>query len=141
MIYEKVALFGDKEIAKKIVDTYHPQEAKKLGRLARGFNNEIWESHREDVIFSIVYTRIVYDQELRLTSLGHRMDGRSFVEASPWDKIYGIGMKETDPVADDPANCKDLNLLGKAWDKATDSLAQKCGGYELMTKERATWGM
>ncbi|AXN57782.1 hypothetical protein [Acinetobacter phage ABPH49] len=97
MMYEKAKLFGDEEISKKILETFHPQEAKKLGRLVKGFNNDVWEYHREDIIFSIVYCRLVYDQHLRLSALNHRMDGRSFVEASPWDKIYGIGLKETDP--------------------------------------------
>lgn len=37
-----------------------------------------------------------------------------FVEASPYDKIWGIGMDASHPDACTPAKWKGLNLLGKS---------------------------
>jgi hypothetical protein len=39
---------------------------------------------------------------------------KEFVEASPLDKIWGIGLADTNPLAWDKATWKGLNLLGKA---------------------------
>jgi len=39
---------------------------------------------------------------------------RVIVEASPYDRIWGIGMATTDANAENPARWKGLNLLGFA---------------------------
>jgi ribA/ribD-fused uncharacterized protein len=45
-----------------------------------------------------------------------------FVEASPYDKIYGIGLRSSDPRAHDPKQWQGLNLLGKALNKVKAAL-------------------
>ena len=135
MMYEKAMLFGDKEVASEIMKAWKPQDAKLLGRKVKGFDQGIWEENRERIMNTVVYCRIVYDKPLRIEAISHRLAGRSFVEASPWDKIWGVGMGEGDPGVDNPENWKGLNLLGKAWDSAVDALVEKCGGYETVRKE------
>jgi ribA/ribD-fused uncharacterized protein len=49
------------------------------------------------------------------------------VEASPYDKIWGIGMRATDPRATDPALWEGKNLLGKVLMRARDEI--KSGKY------------
>jgi ribA/ribD-fused uncharacterized protein len=44
------------------------------------------------------------------------------VEASPVDRIWGIGLAANDPRAEDPSNWPRLNLLGFALMKARHSL-------------------
>jgi ribA/ribD-fused uncharacterized protein len=42
------------------------------------------------------------------------------VEASPYDKVWGIGMKKDDPRATDPSQWDGQNLLGIVLMKARD---------------------
>ena len=46
MMAEKARLFQDEAILEQILATNHPGEAKKLGRLVKGFKQETWEKHR-----------------------------------------------------------------------------------------------
>jgi hypothetical protein len=41
----------------------------------------------------------------------------NFVEASPYDCIWGIGMGKSEEGINDPDNWKGLNLLGKVLDE------------------------
>ncbi len=46
------------------------------------------------------------------------------VEASPYDRIWGIGLGEHDPRIGDPSAWRGLNLLGKALMRVRDVLSQ-----------------
>ena len=135
MMYQKAELFGDEDIAKQILSVYHPQEAKMLGRKVKGFDNAIWEEKRSNIVENVCYCRLVYDTTLRIEAIQHRLAGRSFVEASDRDRIWGIGLNENHPMIHEEENWLGLNLLGKAWDRATDALINCCGGYDRVRKD------
>lgn len=135
MMYEKAMLFADLDIAKQITEVFHPQEAKMLGRKVKGFNNELWEKSRENIVENVCYCRLVYDNTLRMAAIQHRLAGRSFVEASDRDRIWGIGLNEDHPMIHEEDNWLGLNLLGKAWDRATDAFIDRCGGYDRVRKD------
>lgn len=130
MMYEKAMLFGDIRKAQEICAAWQPQKAKMLGREVKGFSNELWEESRENIVQGVCYCRLVYDTDLRHAAIIHRLRGRSFVEASDRDRVWGIGMNEDHPMIHDERNWLGKNLLGKSWDRAIDSLVEKCGGYE-----------
>jgi ribA/ribD-fused uncharacterized protein len=44
------------------------------------------------------------------------------VEASPYDRIWGVGLGETDPRLADSSNWQGLNLLGKTLMRVRDVL-------------------
>jgi ribA/ribD-fused uncharacterized protein len=56
-----------------------------------------------------------YQQDKRLQEklLDPKFNGKTFVEASPTDRIWGIGLGENDPNIDDEINWKGKNLLGE----------------------------
>ena len=118
----KAKYFGDEEIAHQIACAETPQKAKKLGRKVRNFNNEEWAKVRYDKMLEAVTYKFSQNPilEQKLTSLEY--EGRSFVEASPFDTIWGIGLDETNPYADDESKWLGLNLLGKCLDEVRKSL-------------------
>lgn len=94
MMYAKAQLFGDTEIANKILLAAHPREQKALGRQIKGFNKEIWDKYCEEIVFLGNWAK--FTQSARLKAELIKTEGE-LVEASPDDSIWGIGMAEDNP--------------------------------------------
>jgi ribA/ribD-fused uncharacterized protein len=120
MMSEKARLFNDHEVLKKIIACSSPAAAKKLGREVRNFNEEDWNRNRFEVVVRGNQAKFEQNKELRQFLLSTR--DRVLVEASPVDKIWGIGLAETDPHAGNPEKWKGLNLLGFALMKVRSML-------------------
>lgn len=120
MMHGKALLFGDAEHAAKILAASHPREHKALGRKVRGFDDAVWKRERERIVMAGNRAKFTQDDELRATLLATR--GTTLVEASPYDRIWGIGLAATDPRALDPASWKGQNLLGKILTRLRDEL-------------------
>lgn len=112
MMAEKARLFDNPDVAKKILNANTPAEAKNLGRLVRGFDNEIWIQHRFEIVCRGNIAKFSQNPKLRefLINTGTKV----LVEASPVDKIWGIGMAEDHPHASNPKLWNGQNLLGYA---------------------------
>jgi ribA/ribD-fused uncharacterized protein len=110
MMHQKALTFGDSEIAEKVLQTSNPKDQKGLGRQIKGFDKDKWDSVCLGIVYRGNFAKFSQNPDLmeELLSTGDRL----LVEASPFDKIWGIGMAEEDPGVDDPANWKGLNLLG-----------------------------
>ena len=120
MMYQKAMLFGDRKIAARIATVDNPNEAKALGRKVQGFDNEVWEQNRERIVTEGLVLKMKGNESIRRDALSQRNADRKFVEASPYDAIWGVKLNEYDPLIDDPKNWKGLNLLGKCWENAID---------------------
>jgi ribA/ribD-fused uncharacterized protein len=120
MMAHKAWLFDDAASAKKILNAGHPGEAQALGRKVRGFNQVVWEAERFEIVVRGNLAKFGQHPDLRtyLLSTKHRV----LVEASPRDRIWGIGLGETDPLANSPSTWKGLNLLGFALMEARSKL-------------------
>ena len=112
MMAEKARLFNDDSILAQIIAVKHPAEAKKLGRLVQGFDQEIWEKNR----FKIVVQGNVgkFQQNPNLKEFLANTKARILVEASPRDRIWGIGLGKDNPNAENPEKWRGENLLGFA---------------------------
>ena len=112
MMAEKARLFNAPAREKQIINSISPGEAKKLGRSVENFDNNIWEEHRFEIVIRANLLKFNQNSSLKrfLISTGERI----LVEASPVDKIWGIGMAEDNPDIEDPTQWKGLNLLGYA---------------------------
>lgn len=112
MMYQKALLFKDFEIAAKIIRSESPKDQKDLGRSVKGFNEERWMKLREAIVERANILKFMQNDDLKkqLIETGDRI----IVEASPYDRIYGVGLKEDDPKILDEKNWKGLNLLGEA---------------------------
>ncbi|CAN5291418.1 NADAR domain-containing protein [soil metagenome] len=111
MMYGKAQLFGDPEIAQKILAADHPKTHKALGRRVRGFAEPIWNAKRIEIVKAASLAKFGQNPELEALLL--QTAPTELVEASPYDKIWGIGLAADDPRALDPATWRGQNLLGK----------------------------
>ncbi|MFI7575611.1 NADAR family protein [Micromonospora sp. NPDC049497] len=112
MMWAKAILFGDTSIAEEVLAASHPHQAKTLGRQVRGFDQTIWEANRHGIVVQGSDAKFGQHADLRAYLLG--TGDRVLVEASPIDRIWGIGLSADDPEAADPGQWKGLNLLGFA---------------------------
>lgn len=51
-------------------------------------------------------------------------EGKHFVEASPYDELWGVGLGEADELIKDPKNWKGENWLGKILDDVRVALLE-----------------
>ena len=120
MMAEKARLFADDEVLEEILTAATPGEAKALGRRVRDFDDSNWEAHRSDIVTRASVGKFGSNDELRsyLVGTGQRV----LVEASPRDRIWGIGMGKNNPAAEQPSAWRGLNLLGFALMRARAEL-------------------
>ncbi|MFJ3106468.1 NADAR family protein [Streptomyces sp. NPDC086835] len=120
MMASKARLFGDAEAERKALAAKSPAEAKKVGRLVRGFDDALWKRERFKIVRSGSVHKFGQDAALRdfLLATGDRV----LVEASPMDRIWGIGLAADDERAQDPTRWRGLNLLGFALMEAREEL-------------------
>ncbi|WP_185144503.1 NADAR family protein [Apibacter sp. HY039] len=112
MMAKKAELFNDKEILEKILIAKSPAEAKKLGRKVRNFDPLIWGKNSFDLVCEGNFYKFSQHEELKEFLVNTK--DRVLVEASPVDKIWGIGMAQDNDSAENPRLWKGKNLLGFA---------------------------
>ncbi|MEU0967939.1 NADAR family protein [Streptomyces sp. NPDC005917] len=120
MMAGKARLFGDADAESRVLAAAHPAEAKKAGRLVRNFDEAIWERERLGIVVRGSVHKFAADSGPREFLLG--TGDRVLVEASPMDRVWGIGLAATDEGAEDPARWRGLNLLGFALMEARERL-------------------
>lgn len=81
-------------------------------RLVRGFDDAVWARERFALVVEGSVHKFGQDPALRTYLLG--TGERVLVEASPVDRIWGIGLAKDDPRSANPASWRGLNLLGFA---------------------------
>lgn len=113
-MYLKAAYFKDWEIAKKIENAPDPKEAKKLGRLVKNFSEEEWKKVRYEIMFNTVYRRASVGDKFKEMITKPEWRNLEFVEASPYDRVWGIGLSQNSPRSEAKETWEGLNLLGQA---------------------------
>ncbi|MGW7451035.1 NADAR family protein [Streptomyces sp. NPDC054787] len=122
MMAGKARLFGDLEAERAALEAKSPAAAKKAGRLVRGFDDAIWTRERFALVVEGSVHKFGSDPALRayLLTTGDRV----LVEASPVDRVWGVGLAPDDERALDPARWRGLNLLGFALMEARTRLRE-----------------
>jgi ribA/ribD-fused uncharacterized protein len=109
MMRLKAVLFGDKKMELKILLETDPRKMRELGRKIKNFSDDIWEQYRERIMFAVTYWK--YSQNKKLRKLLLKTNDSLMVEASPTDKIWGIGVAENSHAFKN-RKWEGLNLLG-----------------------------
>ncbi|MFF1486239.1 NADAR family protein [Streptomyces sp. NPDC058319] len=125
MMAGKARLFGDAEGERRVLAAGHPSQAKKAGRLVRGFDDAIWARERFGIVVEGSVHKFAAHPALRdfLLATGDRV----LVEASPVDRVWGIGLAAGDEAASDPERWRGPNLLGFALMEARERLRAGAG--------------
>ncbi|KAF7537078.1 hypothetical protein G7Z17_g12925 [Cylindrodendrum hubeiense] len=133
MMHHKALLFDDPKVALEILRADHPRKVKALGRKVKGFDNEVWDANRRDIVRRgniLKFTHAVSEQgfhksttpkgrgtkrkllpiEGSLKDMLLATGDREIVEASPYDSIWGIGFTAAN--AEVAKESWGLNLLG-----------------------------
>jgi ribA/ribD-fused uncharacterized protein len=95
MVLKKAELFGDADAASAVMAlTSDPAACKKIGRAVRGFSEQRWAAVARDIVEDGAYLKFSQNPPLArfLVSTAAQM----LVEASPYDRIWGIGFSERD---------------------------------------------
>lgn len=120
MMAGKARLFEDAEAERKVLGAAHPAGAKKAGRLVRDFDETTWERERFRIVVEGSVHKFSSDDDLRAFLLG--TGDRVLVEASPVDRVWGIGLAADDEAAAHPERWRGPNLLGFALMEARERL-------------------
>ena len=123
MMYYKAKTFGDEDSAKKIMETELPREQKLLGRGVKNFDTTVWDESREKIVLDILVAKFSQNEDCKEALA--KTSGTRLVESSSYDKIWGIGLDESDPRAQDESQWQGLNLLGKLLDITRDICCPK----------------
>ncbi|KAI4655061.1 uncharacterized protein J4E92_001595 [Alternaria infectoria] len=123
----KAKKFCDDESLRAILHTKNPKTAKRLGRKVKNFDAETWNEMSREVVFEaniLKFTRSNEARTLRLRLVATK--GRPLCEASPKDKIWGIGC--TQAKAEKNGEFPGKNYLGKALEKVRATLLEGAAG-------------
>ena len=109
---------------KIVFEGKNPKTAKTLGRKVRNYDDNVWNEKRYQVMVDACYLKFSSNEELKSNILSDEFNGKHFVEASPYDGIFGIKCSETEAL-DDKSNWNGRNLLGKALDEVRERLLKE----------------
>lgn len=120
MMYGKAQLFGDQEIATRILEAKHPRQQKALGRQVQGFNDTIWNQEAKSIVYQGNHAKFTQNPELLTVLLATA--GKTLVEASPTDRIWGIGLSEEDSRSRQRSTWRGTNWLGEVLTELRENL-------------------
>lgn len=116
MMAGKARLFGDGEALGRILAEPNPAKVKRLGRGVRGFDEAMWRAHRFELVSFGSQEKFRQDEGLKMFLLSTK--DAILVEASPTDRVWGIGVDASSPVLRRPLEWLGENLLGFALTRA-----------------------
>lgn len=121
-MYKKAQFFNDEEIALAILSTDDPKTAKKLGRKVKGFDADVWLKVCKNYMKEGCRAKYTQNEDLKEKLLSNKT--QTYVEASPYDVIWGVGMGENNPKINDKENWLGMNLLGEVLTEIRNELME-----------------
>lgn len=135
MMYQKAVLFGDLEIAQKILEAQTPDEQKALGRAVKGFDKDVWDAHARNIVYQGNHYK--FTQNPHLWEVLNATGDRRLAEAAHYDPVWGIGLRAEDPRAQDETQWQGKNWLGETLTKLRDDL--RAQGFAPQTTSENKW--
>lgn len=123
MMAEKTRMFGDIETLNKIMSAVDPRDQKRYGRQVKGFDKEKWDAIARNIVFKGCYAKFTQNNDIKQALLA--TVGTTLVEASPEDRIWGIGLHKSDPKAQNRDTWRGTNWLGETLTKVREKILQE----------------
>lgn len=120
MMAKKALTFNDQEAYEQIMATDSPREQKAIGRRVKNFDAQVWSDISREVVYEANMAKFTQNPDMydELMDTGEL----EIVEASPEDKIWGIGLHESDPRCLDKAQWQGTNWLGETIMRVRETL-------------------
>jgi ribA/ribD-fused uncharacterized protein len=96
MMHRKAILFHDSNKAHKILCSNKCSEMQELGRKIKNFNQEIWDRHKENIIYE--GTKAKFFQNKDLLKILLNTNELIIHETCPAERIWSIGYSSDNPV-------------------------------------------
>lgn len=112
MMASKARMFSDEDALNRILQASDPKEVKALGRSVKNFDNNKWSEGCRDLVVEGNRAKFSQNEDLKRYLSG--TSPKILVEASPVDRLWGIGLSQSDEKAKHPSTWDGQNLLGFA---------------------------
>jgi len=134
MMAEKARVFGDEQTRKQIMEAGSPAKMKSLGQKVRHFEEDVWNQLKYAIVCNGNYLKFSQNKAMReyLLATGDKI----LVEASPMDRIWGIGLAGEDERAGNVIAWRGQNLLGFALMEVRDDLRRVYQNYDRIDWEQ-----
>jgi hypothetical protein len=119
MMAMKATYFNDTDALAKIMKAHDPSTQKATGRMVKNFDAESWDAVSRGFVYKANMAKFAtpYLKEFILST-----HNEEIVEASPVDRIWGIGLSERDPDRFDKSKWRGKNWLGEVLMKVREDL-------------------
>jgi ribA/ribD-fused uncharacterized protein len=123
MMAQKAIRFNDTLAHHLIMNSDSPKDQKRFGRSVSDFNVDYWNRVAKQVVYTGNYAKFTQNPSLKDNLLA--TVGTTLVEASPYDKIWGIGLREKDPKALTRSTWQGKNWLGEVLTQVREDLIKE----------------
>jgi ribA/ribD-fused uncharacterized protein len=111
MMYHKAIIFLDRNRAEKIMEISDVRQIKEIGRAVKDYDDKVWKYYRSKIVY--LGNKLKFTQNDKMRNHLFSTKGTTLVEASPYDKIWGIGLRSIDSRASHRSTWNGKNLLGE----------------------------
>ena len=122
MMASKALLFDDEKTCREILAAYNPHDCQKLGRRISGYDQTSWDASKYEIVVEGNKAKFSQNTDLKefLLSTGDAI----LAEASPHDRIWGIGLDRETAMKGTIGQWQGQNLLGFALMEVRDWLRE-----------------
>jgi ribA/ribD-fused uncharacterized protein len=120
IMYKKALLFGDEVAAKKILRSSDPKRHRVIGKEVKAFTKDIWQQHCMDFSFAANFAKFDQNENLKTKLLDTAAS--ILAEASPYDRVWGIGLSMGNSDIYDRTKWRGKNLAGESLMQARNAL-------------------
>ncbi|NJC25666.1 NADAR family protein [Neolewinella antarctica] len=120
LLHNKALLFMNIKAAENILKSNDPQEQQRIGGAVTNFDPPVWKYARSEIVLR--GNRLKFSQNDELAADLLATAGKTLVNASVKNKIWGAGLAASDSLIQDRDNWPGLNLLGEVLTEIRDEM-------------------